>query len=119
MSNKNLILTLFTVTIFSFCCLGQTYNYNQLDSARQVNSSLKSGFILQPLMFYSFKQFDYALGKIKLALENESSWNYLKGLLLSFGTKTLSQYEEVKFPQTFMNLIKFHSQNISKIPSKY
>lgn len=42
-----------------------------------------------------WREFEYALKKIKMSMENESSWNYLKGLLLNFGTKNLSQFDEV------------------------
>ncbi|XP_070491644.1 protein farnesyltransferase/geranylgeranyltransferase type-1 subunit alpha-like [Chironomus tepperi] len=40
-------------------------------------------------------EFRYAFEKIKLANENDSSWNYIRGLLLNFGAKRLWQFQEL------------------------
>lgn len=41
------------------------------------------------------KEFNFVMEKIKLVNGNESSWNYLRGLLTTFGCKKLYQFQDV------------------------
>lgn len=58
-------------------------------------------FIVKQNGFTDFKmiqkEFLFTLEFIKLVLDNESSWNYLRGLLKTFGDRTLRQFPAVGF----------------------